>query len=36
MENHWKHLNQILILTLILFPKLTLIFIGILAYLIIF
>jgi hypothetical protein len=28
MENHYKYIRQILILTLILFPKLTLIFIG--------
>jgi len=33
MKEHWKHVNQILILTLILFPKLTLIFIGLMVYL---
>jgi hypothetical protein len=33
MKEHWKYVNQILILTLILFPKLTLIFIGLMAYL---
>jgi len=33
MDNHYKYLRQILILGLILFPKLSLILIGLMAYL---
>jgi nitrate reductase NapE component len=33
MDNHYKYIRQILILTLILFPKLSLIFIGLMTYL---
>jgi hypothetical protein len=32
MDNHYKYIRQILILTLILFPKLSLILIGLMAY----
>ncbi len=32
MENHWKHVNQIIILLLILSPKVFLFFIAIMAY----
>jgi hypothetical protein len=32
MDNHYKYIRQILILSLILFPKLSLIFIGLMAY----
>jgi hypothetical protein len=32
MDNHYKYIRQILILSLILFPKLSLILIGFMAY----